>query len=96
MVAVARALRAAPRVLILDEPSIGLAPKIVLELLHRVRKLVDRGMSVLLVEQNIRASLEVADRLYLLERGRVVGSGTADEMRGDSRIAEAYLGGLRR
>jgi branched-chain amino acid transport system ATP-binding protein len=96
MVAVARALRAAPRVLILDEPSIGLAPKIVIELLQRIRQLVDRGLSVLLVEQNIRASLEVADRLYLLERGRVVGHGTADEMRGDSRIAEAYLGGMRR
>lgn len=94
MVAVARALRAGPKVLILDEPSVGLAPRIVVDLLQRVRRLVDDGLAVLLVEQNVRAALEVTDRLYLLERGEVAGGGTADEMRDDPRIAEAYLGGL--
>jgi branched-chain amino acid transport system ATP-binding protein len=95
MVAVARALRAAPRLLILDEPSVGLAPRLVMGVLSHVRQLVDEGLSVLLVEQNVRATLEVADRLYLLEQGRVAGSGTAEEMSDDDRIAAAYLGGLR-
>jgi branched-chain amino acid transport system ATP-binding protein len=96
MVAVARALRAGPRVLILDEPSVGLAPRIVVDLLGRVRELVEQGLAVLLVEQNVRAALAVADWLYLLERGVVAGMGSAEEMRGDPRIAEAYLGGLQK
>jgi branched-chain amino acid transport system ATP-binding protein len=96
MVAVARALRAGPKVLILDEPSVGLAPRIVVDLLERVRGLVEKGLAVLLVEQNVRAALAVTDRLYLLERGEVAGVGTADEMRDDPRIAEAYLGGLQK
>ncbi|HLU60370.1 MAG TPA: ABC transporter ATP-binding protein [Pseudonocardia sp.] len=95
MVAIGRALRAAPRLLILDEPSVGLAPRLVLDVLRHVRELVDAGLSVLLVEQNVRATLEVADRLYLLEQGRVVASGPAEQMRDDERIVAAYLGGLR-
>jgi branched-chain amino acid transport system ATP-binding protein len=94
MVAVGRALRAAPRLLILDEPSVGLAPRLVAGVLAHVKELVQGGLSVLLVEQNVKATLEVADRLYLLERGRVAGTGTAAEMRDDERIAAAYLGGL--
>ena len=94
MLALARALLAAPRVLVLDEPSIGLAPRLVLDLLVTVRRLVDRGLSVLLVEQNVRAAFEVVDRVFLLERGRVVGHGATDAMRGDPRIVEAYLGAL--
>jgi branched-chain amino acid transport system ATP-binding protein len=94
MLALGRALLAAPRVLLLDEPSIGLAPRLVLDLLVSVRRLVDRGLPVLLVEQNVRAALEVADRIFLLERGRVVGEGTAAAMRDDPRIIEAYLGAL--
>lgn len=94
MVAVGRALRAAPRLLILDEPSVGLAPRLVLSVLQHVRELVRDGLSVLLVEQNVKATLEVADRLYLLEQGRVAASGPAAEMRDDPRIAAAYLGGL--
>jgi branched-chain amino acid transport system ATP-binding protein len=62
--------------------------------LAHVKELVQGGLSVLLVEQNVKATLEVADRLYLLERGRVAGTGTAAEMRDDERIAAAYLGGL--
>jgi branched-chain amino acid transport system ATP-binding protein len=94
MLALGRALLAAPRVLVLDEPSIGLAPRLVLDLLVSVRGLVDRGLPVLLVEQNVRAALEVVDRIFLLERGRVVGHGTAAAMRDDPRIVEAYLGAL--
>jgi branched-chain amino acid transport system ATP-binding protein len=94
MVAVSRALRAAPRVLLLDEPSAGLAPRLVYELLATMRKLVDRGLSLLLVEQNVRATLELVDDLYLLERGKLVASGTAGEMKDDPRILEAYLGTL--
>jgi branched-chain amino acid transport system ATP-binding protein len=94
MVAIGRALRAAPRLLILDEPSVGLAPRLVLTVLKHVRELVEGGLSVLLVEQNVKATLEVADRLYLLEQGRVAASGAASEMRDDDRIAAAYLGGL--
>jgi branched-chain amino acid transport system ATP-binding protein len=94
MVAVSRALRAAPRVLLLDEPSAGLAPRLVYELLATMRALVDRGLSLLLVEQNVRATLEIVDELYLLERGHVVAKGAAATMKGDPRILEAYLGSL--
>jgi len=94
MVAVSRALRAAPRVLLLDEPSAGLAPRLVHELLATMRALVDRGLSLLLVEQNVRATLELVDELYLLERGRVVAQGPAASMKDDPRILEAYLGSL--
>jgi branched-chain amino acid transport system ATP-binding protein len=94
MVAVSRALRAAPRVLLLDEPSAGLAPRLVYELLATMRQLVDRGLSVLLVEQNVRATLELVDELYLLERGKVVSRGPAAAMKDDPRILEAYLGTL--
>ncbi|QRP43144.1 ABC transporter ATP-binding protein [Amycolatopsis sp. FDAARGOS 1241] len=96
MVAIGRALRAAPRLLILDEPSVGLAPRLVVEVLEHIRELVAGGLSVLLVEQNVRATLEVADRLYLLEQGRVVGTGPCSEMRDDDRIVSAYLGRLGR
>lgn len=94
MVAVSRALRAAPKVLLLDEPSAGLAPRLVYELLDTMRKLVDRGLSLLLVEQNVRATLELVDELYLLERGKVVAKGPAATMKDDPRILEAYLGAL--
>ena len=92
MLAVGRALLAGPRVLILDEPSAGLAPRLISDLLSRLHLLVDRGLSVLLVEQNVKAALKVVDHLYLLERGRIVGQGPAKEMAADHRIVEAYLG----
>lgn len=96
MLGIGRALRMGPRALLLDEPSIGLAPKLVLTVLETVASLARDGLSVLLVEQNVKAAIEVVDRLILLERGRIVLSGTADEMRGNPRIAEAYLGAHKR
>jgi branched-chain amino acid transport system ATP-binding protein len=94
MLAVGRALLAGPRVLMLDEPSAGLAPRLISDLLSRIRLLVDRGLPVLLVEQNVKAALKVVDHLYLLERGRIVADGPADVMAADRRIVEAYLGTL--
>jgi branched-chain amino acid transport system ATP-binding protein len=93
MLAVGRALRRAPKVLLLDEPSIGLAPRMVSLLLQTVRKLVDAGLTVLLVEQNVRAAMEVTDVVHLFERGKVIASGAVDTMRDDPRIIETYLGG---
>lgn len=92
MLGIGRALRLAPRVLLLDEPSIGLAPQLVSRVLSTVRELAEGGLSVPLVEQNVKAAIRVVHRLALIERGKLVVEGTADEMRDDPRIAEAYLG----
>ncbi|KPF72425.1 branched-chain amino acid ABC transporter ATP-binding protein [Bosea sp. AAP35] len=92
MLGIARALRLGPSALLLDEPSIGLAPRLVATVLQTVRQLADDGLAVLLVEQNVSAAIEVVDRLVLLERGSVIAEGPAATMRDDPRIAEAYLG----
>ena len=92
MLAIGRALMARPRLLLLDEPSLGLAPLIVREVLQVVAGLRDHGVSVLLVEQNARAALKVADRAYVLERGAVALSGAARELLHDRRIIDTYLG----
>jgi ABC-type branched-subunit amino acid transport system ATPase component len=92
MVAVARAMMSAPRLLMLDEPSLGLAPKMVDEMLAIVRRIADGGTTVLMVEQNVRKALATADRGYVLERGRVVADGAAAVLAGSSRIRHAYLG----
>jgi branched-chain amino acid transport system ATP-binding protein len=92
MLGIGRALMMGPRVLLLDEPSIGLAPKLVSQVLETMRTLARSGLAILLVEQNVRAALEVVDRLVLLERGRVVLEGPAAQIGNDPRIAEAYLG----
>jgi branched-chain amino acid transport system ATP-binding protein len=92
MLGIARALRLGPRALLLDEPSIGLAPRLVSTVLETVKQLAGTGLAVLLVEQNVRAAIEVVDRLVLLERGAIVAEGPAASMRDDPRIAEAYLG----
>ena len=92
MVAVARAMMSAPRLLMLDEPSLGLAPKMVDELLAIVRRIADAGTTVLMVEQNVRKALAAADRGYVLERGRLVASGTASLLARSTVIRQAYLG----
>ncbi|MBV8619008.1 MAG: ABC transporter ATP-binding protein [Curvibacter sp.] len=92
MLAIGRALMARPRLLMLDEPSLGLAPLIVREVLQVVASLRDLGVSVLLVEQNARAALQVADRAYVLEMGVVALSGAASDLLNDRRIIDTYLG----
>ena len=92
MLAIGRALMARPRLLMLDEPSLGLAPKIVREVLQVVASLRDHGVSVLLVEQNARAALKVADRAYVLESGSLALSAAARDLLHDQRIIDTYLG----
>ena len=92
MVAVARAMVSSPRLLMLDEPSLGLAPRMVDELLAIARRIADGGTTVLMVEQNVRKALAVADRGYVLERGALVASGPAALLARSTVIREAYLG----
>lgn len=92
MLAIGRALMARPRLLMLDEPSLGLAPLIVREVLQVVSSLRQHGVSVLLVEQNARAALRVADRAYVLEMGAVALTGPAEDLLNDRRIIDTYLG----
>jgi branched-chain amino acid transport system ATP-binding protein len=92
MVAVARAMMSAPRLLMLDEPSLGLAPRMVDELLAIASRIADAGTTVLMVEQNVKKALAVADRGYVLERGVLVASGPAVLLARSSIVREAYLG----
>jgi branched-chain amino acid transport system ATP-binding protein len=93
MLAIARAIVSRPRALLLDEPSMGLAPKLVTEIFAIVREERARGTSILLVEQNARAALALADRAYVLERGRIVLQGTGAELLEREDVTAAYLGG---
>ena len=92
MLALGRALMAKPRLLLLDEPSLGLAPRIVREILRIVAELRATGVSILLVEQNARAALQIADHGCVLETGELVLAGTAAELAGNPRVVESYLG----
>jgi branched-chain amino acid transport system ATP-binding protein len=92
MLAIGRALMAKPRLLLLDEPSMGLAPILVEQILDVVRGLKQGGLTVLLVEQNARAALAIADRGYVVETGRIATSGSAVELLADARVQAAYLG----
>jgi branched-chain amino acid transport system ATP-binding protein len=96
MLALARALMAAPRLLLLDEPSLGIAPLIVRSIFHTLGQLKRQGVTMLLVEQNINAALDLADRTYVLRTGEVSLQGSAAELRDNyGRVAEAYLGARR-
>jgi branched-chain amino acid transport system ATP-binding protein len=95
MVAIGRALMSAPELLLLDEPSLGLSPLLCGELFRALARVRDDGLSVLLVEQNARRSLAIANRGYLIENGRIVGSGAAAALAGDPAVQRAYLGGAR-
>ena len=92
MLAIARALMAKPRLLLLDEPSMGLAPILVDQVLESLRLLQRDGLTILLVEQNARAALAIASRAYVLETGRVTASGSTAAIQVDERVREAYLG----
>jgi branched-chain amino acid transport system ATP-binding protein len=92
MLAIGRALMAKPRFLLLDEPSMGLAPILVEQILDVVRGLKQAGLTVLLVEQNARAALAIADRGYVVETGRIATSGSAAQLLADDRVQAAYLG----
>lgn len=93
MLAIGRALMARPRLLLLDEPSLGLAPLMVNRIFEVIARLKAEGVTILLVEQNARKALEIADRGYVLETGRVVLSGTARELAKNPEVERAYLGG---
>jgi branched-chain amino acid transport system ATP-binding protein len=92
MLTIGRALMAQPKLLMLDEPSLGLAPILVKAIFSTIAEIKERGVTILLVEQNARAALKVADRGYVLETGRVVLSGSAQQLLQDERVRKAYLG----
>jgi branched-chain amino acid transport system ATP-binding protein len=93
MLCIGRALMSRPRLLLLDEPSLGLAPKIVRQIFELVSSIRAAGTAILLVEQNVRQALKVADHGYVMEGGRIVLEGPAAELRDDPRVRDAYLGG---
>jgi branched-chain amino acid transport system ATP-binding protein len=93
MLAIARALMLRPRIVVLDEPSMGLAPKLVRAIFGMIADICREGTSILLVEQNARQALRIAHRAYVLESGRIALAGSARELAQDSRVRAAYLGG---
>lgn len=93
MVAIGRALMSNPDYLMLDEPSLGLAPIVVTELFAALKRVQQTGVALLLVEQNVSISLSIADRGYLMEAGRIVGSDTAEALKTDAAVQQAFLGG---
>jgi branched-chain amino acid transport system ATP-binding protein len=92
MLAIGRALMAKPRLLLLDEPSMGLAPLLIEQIFRAIATLRDQGVTILLVEQNVTAALAIADRAYVIETGRIVLSGSGAAIAADPRVQEAYLG----
>jgi branched-chain amino acid transport system ATP-binding protein len=93
MLAIGRALMAKPRVLLLDEPSMGLAPIIVQDIFRTLREINQAGLTVFLVEQNVRQALKIADRAYVIETGKIVLEGSGRELLGNPKVQDAYLGG---
>ena len=92
MLAIARCLMGQPELIMFDEPSLGLAPALVQDLFRTIRSISQRGLTVILVEQNVAASLKLASRAYVLENGRIVTSGTGAALLSDARVRQAYLG----
>jgi branched-chain amino acid transport system ATP-binding protein len=92
MLAIGRALMSCPRLLMLDEPSLGLAPIVTSELFAALGRIQQTGIALLVVEQNVKASLSIAHRGYLMEAGRITGTGTADALRSDAAVQQAFLG----
>jgi branched-chain amino acid transport system ATP-binding protein len=92
MLAIGRCLMGAPELIMFDEPSLGLAPVVVQEVLHTIRVLNARGTTILLVEQNVAVSLKISQRAYVLENGRIVMSGSGSELLHNDRVRQAYLG----
>jgi branched-chain amino acid transport system ATP-binding protein len=92
MLAIGRALMAAPKLLLMDEPSMGLAPLVVKEIFRIIKEINKLGTTILLVEQNARMALSVAGRGYVMETGQIISQGTADELRGNKEVKKAYLG----
>ena len=92
MLAIGRALMSRPKLLLLDEPSMGLAPRVVADIFHTVVKLRQEGLTILIVEQNARAVLRIADRGYVMETGKIILQGTASELLEDHDVKRAYLG----
>jgi branched-chain amino acid transport system ATP-binding protein len=92
MLAIGRCLMGTPELIMFDEPSLGLAPLIVQEVLHTIRLLNGRGLTILLVEQNVAVSLKISNRAYVLENGRIVMNGPGEELLHDDRVRQAYLG----
>jgi len=93
MLAIGRAMMAKPELLLLDEPSMGLAPMVVADIFKVIQEINQAGATVLLVEQNVRQALKIADYAYVLETGKIVYHGTAEEVAANPRVKEAYLGG---
>lgn len=92
MVAIGRALMAKPSVMLLDEPSLGLAPLLVAQIFELIQKINRQGVTILLIEQNVRQALRIANRGYVLEKGRISTGGSAAELMGNPQVVEAYLG----
>ena len=92
MLAIGRALMSSPHMLLLDEPSLGLAPTLVRDILKLMARLRDEGLTILLIEQDATAALRIADRGYVMERGRITMEGTGKDLMGDDRVRQAYLG----
>ena len=92
MLAIGRCLMGSPELIMFDEPSLGLAPLVVQEVLHTIHLLNQRGLTILLVEQNVAVSLRISQHAYVLENGRIVMSGSGSELLHNDRVRQAYLG----
>ncbi len=92
MVAIGRGLMSLPKIMMFDEPSLGLAPILVSEIFRMIRKVNEEGVTVLLVEQNVKQTLSMCHRAYVLENGRIVMEGTGAELLADQKVKEAFLG----